>query len=334
MTPPPSTLTDWLAEVHAARTRVAGLAVRTPLVASPAFSAMAGAPVLLKPEFIQPPGSFKVRGAANKMRLVAEAGGAQGVVTFSTGNHARAVAWVAAQLDLAATVCVSERVPADKVAVLRRLGAQVVVAGESQDEAGDVARELARERGLEMVHPFDDPAVIAGQGTIGLELLEDCDALASVLVPLSGGGLIGGVAAALKASGCAARIVGVTIARGGAMAASLRHDHPVEVPEQETLADSLSGGIGPDNRYTFELARTCVDEVVELDESAIAAGVVAALRHERYVIEGAAAVGIAALMTERVRLEGPTAIVLTGRQIGLDRLAQLVEDDGGWSNDA
>ena len=334
MTPPPSTLADWLAEIHAARARVAGLAVRTPLVPSPAFSAMAGAPVLFKPELIQPPGSFKVRGAANKMRLVAEAHGAQGVVTFSTGNHARAVAWVAGQLGLAATVCVSERVPADKVAVLRRLGAQVVVAGESQDAAGDVARELARERGLEMVHPFDDPAVIAGQGTIGLELLEDCDALASVLVPLSGGGLIGGVAAALKASGCAARIVGVTIARGGAMAASLRHGHPVDVPEQETLADSLSGGIGLDNLYTFELARTCVDEVVELDESAIAASVVAALRHERYVIEGAAAVGIAALMTERVRLEGPTAIILTGRQIGLDRLAQLVESDGGWSNDA
>jgi threonine dehydratase len=330
---PIRTLADWLADIEAARRRLAGLAVRTPLVQSGELSRIAGAQVLLKPEFIQPPGSFKVRGAANKMRLLGQSQKRRGVVTFSTGNHARAVAWVAAQLGIPATVCISERVPADKLAALRRLDTEVVVAGASQDDAAVVAHELARTRALEMVHPFDDPAVIAGQGTIGLELLEDCDDLASVLVPLSGGGLAGGVAAALKACGVGARVIGVSLARGGAMAASLRHGRPVEVPETNTIADSLSGGIGLDNAYTFDLVRDHVDDVVELDEDAVTEGVVAALRHERYVLEGAAAVGIAALVTGRVQVEGSMAIVLTGRQIALEALAALVAAHNGWRTD-
>ena len=200
----------WTAEIEAARRRIAGLAVRTPLPQSPELSRRAGVPVLLKPEFIQPSGSFKLRGAASRMTQALADGPVPGFVTFSTGNHARAVAWVATRLGVPATVCVSRRVPADKVLALRRLGATVVVEGASQDEAGELARRLEHEHGLAMVHPFDDPAVIAGQGTIGLELLEDSGDLEAVLVPLSGGGLIAGIAAALKARRPEVRVIGLS----------------------------------------------------------------------------------------------------------------------------
>jgi threonine dehydratase len=326
-------LAGWLEEIERARGQLPGLAIRTPLVDATALSAGSGSQVLLKPEFMQPAGSFKVRGAANKLRLVAASRSARGVVTFSTGNHGRAVAWVAARLGLAATVCVSERVPADKVEVLQRLGAEVVVSGASQDEAGAVARELATTRGLAMVHPFDDPAVIAGQGTIGLELVEDRTDLAAVVVPLSGGGLLGGIAAALKGSGAATRVIGVTLA-SGAMAQSLRSGRPIEIRDQPTVADSLTGGIGLDNAHTLSLVRDYVDEVIELDEDALRGGVAAALRAERYVLEAAGAAPIAALTTGRVPADGPVALILTGRQISLRTLSDIMQTHGGWSDDA
>jgi threonine dehydratase len=320
---------DWLREVELARARIGALAVRTPLVHSTEFSKAAGVPVLLKPEFIQPSGSFKQRGAANKMaRLRAE--GTRRVVTFSTGNHARAVAWAASRLACEATVCVSRRVPADKVRALERLGARLVVEGDSQDEAAEVARKLAAEEELALVHPFDDIDVIAGQGTIGLELLADDPDLETVILPLSGGGLVGGVAAAMKAVRPGVRIVAVTLSSGAAMAASLRAGHPVEVAEATTLADSLSGGIGLENRYTFELVKELADEVVAVDEDDVARGVLAALGWERYVVEGAAAVGLAVILGCSLELTGPTAVVLTGRQIDLSTLARLADEHSEW----
>ena len=321
---------DWGAEVESARRRIAGLAVRTPLPASPELSRRAGAPVLLKPEFVQPSGSFKLRGAASRMTRALEEGPVPGFVTFSTGNHARAVAWVATRLGVPATVCVSRRVPGDKVAALRRLGAAVRVEGASQDEAGEVARGLERERGLVMVHPFDDPAVIAGQGTIGLELLEDSDELEAVLVPLSGGGLIGGIAAAVKARRPEVRIVGLSIVEGAAMVQSIRAGRPVDVEEADTLADSLNGGIGLDNAHTFGLVRDLVDELVLVGEADIARGLLAALKWERYVLEGAAAIGLGAVIGGLVELSGPTALILTGRQIALETLSSVAAAHRDW----
>jgi threonine dehydratase len=321
---------DWVAAIESARRRIAGLAVRTPLPLSPELSRRAGVPVLLKPEFIQPSGSFKLRGAASRMTRVLAEGPVPGFVTFSTGNHARAVAWVATRLDVPATVCVSRRVPADKVAALRRLGATVRVEGASQDEAGEVARGLEREHGLVMVHPFDDPDVIAGQGTIGLELLEDSGDLDTVLVPLSGGGLVGGIAAGVKARRPGVRVVGLSTVEGAAMVQSVRAGRPVDVEEADTLADSLNGGIGLHNAHTFGLVRDLVDELLLVDEAAIARGVVAALKWERYVLEGAAAIGVAAVLAELVELTGPTALILTGRQIALETLASVVEAHREW----
>ncbi|MGI8780234.1 MAG: pyridoxal-phosphate dependent enzyme [Solirubrobacteraceae bacterium] len=314
---------EWAAEIEAARKRIAGIAVRTPLAQSPELSRRAGVPVLLKPEFIQPSGSFKLRGAANRMTKTLADGPVPGFVTFSTGNHARAVAWAAVRLGVPATVCVSRRVPPDKLAALRRLGATVIVEGASQDEAGALARRLEHEHGLAMVHPFDDAAVIAGQGTIGAELLEDSAELDAVLVPLSGGGLVAGIAAAVKARRPTVRVIGLSTVEGAAMVQSIRAGRPVEVGEADTLADSLGGGIGLDNAYTFGLVRDQVDELVLVEEADIARGLLAALKWERYILEGAAAIGLGAVIAGQVELRGPTALILTGRQIGLDTLAAL-----------
>ena len=173
-----------------------------------------------------------------------------------------------------------------------------------------LACELAREEGLVMVPPFDDPWVIAGQGTIGLELLEDLPQIDSVLVPLSGGGLIGGIALVLKAASPRARVIGVSMARGAAMQASLEAGRPVAVVEEPSLADSLGGGIGQDNRYTFDLLRRLVDEVVLVEEEDIAAAMAHAYWQERLVVEGGAAVGIAALLEGRAQGLGQRCVVV------------------------
>ena len=322
-------LSAWSTAIDAARERIRGMVVRTVVSESVQLSRRAGVPVMFKGEFVQPSGSFKQRGAANMMLSALARGPVAGFVTFSTGNHARAVVWVAARLGVRATVCVSRRVPEDKVAVLRGLGGEVVIEGDSQDEAGEVAHRLAEERGLLLVHPFDDPDVIAGQGTIGAELVEDVADLDAVVVPLSGGGLISGIALAVKAARPGVRIIAVSPTRGAAMIAALRAGQPVDVPEVDTLADSLLGGIGLDNAYTFALVREHVDELVQVDEEAIARGIAAALKWERFVLEGAAAVGIGAILGG-LSLSGPTAVVLTGRQIGLDRLLAVTEAHRQW----
>lgn len=322
-------LSAWATAIDAARERTHGLALRTVLTDSVELSRRTGQRVMLKGEFAQPSGSFKQRGAANMMLKALAGGPVPGFVTFSTGNHARAVSWVAGRVGVPATVCLSRNVPADKTAVLRGMGAEVVVGGDSQDQAGEAARQLAAERGLVMVHPFDDPDVIAGQGTIGAELLEDATDLDTVVVPMSGGGLISGIALAIKAARPDVRVIGVSPTHGAAMIASLRAGTPVEVPEVETLADSLLGGIGLDNGHTFEVVANHVDEVVQVSEQSIAHGIAAALKWERCVLEGAAAVGIAAIL-DGLELHGPTAVILTGRQIGLERFAQVIDEQYDW----
>jgi threonine dehydratase len=308
-----------------ARQAIAPLVRRTPLVRSEALSRRFGRNVHLKLETLQTTGAFKLRGAANRLLQLSDPERAQGVVAVSTGNHARAVAHAARVQGMRAVVCMSPLVPANKVEAVRALGAEVKIVGRNQDEAEVVAKELAAERGLTFVSPFDDPFVIAGQGTIGLELLEDLPALDAVLVPLSGGGLIGGIALALKSADPAIRVIGVSMERGPAMVRSLAAGRPVAVEEEESLADSLGGGIGLDNRYTFDLARRYVDETVLVSEEEIAA----AMRHcywqERQIVEGAAAVGIAALLADRIRRPGENlAVVLSGGNVDMQRFTEIV----------
>ncbi|MBF5009077.1 hydroxyectoine utilization dehydratase EutB [Burkholderia pseudomultivorans] len=315
-----------LSDVYRARRRLAGHAVATPLVASATLSARIGAPVYLKLETLQPTGSFKLRGATNALVELA-AQRVTRVVTASTGNHGRAVAHAARVLGIEAAVCMSSLVPANKVDAVAALGARVVIAGNSQDDAQLAARRMVRDEGYAYVPPFDDPRIIAGQATIGLEILEALPDAGTLVVPLSGGGLFSGVAYAAKAIRPAVATIGVSMARGAAMHASLAAGHPVDVDEQPTLADSLGGGIGLDNRYTFEMTRALADDVVLLDEAAIARGIAHAYRDERLVVEGAGAVGLAALLDQRIaRRDGPVVVVVSGANIDMAVHRRLVSE--------
>ncbi|WP_346356980.1 hydroxyectoine utilization dehydratase EutB [Bosea sp. (in: a-proteobacteria)] len=304
-----------LPAIEAAAARIVGRVVRTPLVASPSLSRLCGKPIHLKLETRQPIGAFKLRGAMNAVLALTDDQRQRGLVTASTGNHGRAVAYTARELDLAATVCMSALVPANKVEAIRSHGAEVRIVGRSQGEAQVEVERLVAERGLTQIPPFDDLDVVAGQGTIGLELIEDLPELACVLIPLSGGGLAAGIAVAVKALRPSARIIGISMERGAAMAAAIRAGRPVEVIEEETLADSLGGGIGLANRVTFALCHDLIDEVVLLNEAEIAAGIRHAALVENEVVEGAGAVGIAALLAGKVSPQGPTAIIVSGRNI-------------------
>jgi threonine dehydratase len=261
-------------------------------------------------------GSFKLRGATNAILSLSEAQRQAGVVAASTGNHGLAVAHACRDAGAKAVICMSRLVPANKVEAIRALGAETRIVGDSQDEAQQEADRLVA-GGMAAVPPFDDPAVIAGQGTLGLEIMEDAPDLEAVLVPLSGGGLISGIALAVKTVNPHARVIGISMERGAAMAASLAAGRPVEVREERTLADSLGGGIGLDNRHTFAIVRERVDEVILLGEAEIAAGIRHAYEQEREIVEGAGAVGIAALLAGKVKPTGPTVAVLSGRNIDM-----------------
>ncbi len=305
-----------LETVRAARAAITGVALETPSVPSVAFSERAGRPILLKLETVQPTGAFKLRGAANAVAALGEDQRARGVVCASTGNHGRAVAYAARRHGIRAVVCLSSLVPGNKVAGVEALGAEVRRVGDSQDDAQEEVSRLVREDGLAEIPPFDHPDVIAGQGTIGLELAEQCPDLASVVVPLSGGGLIAGIAAAIKALQPAVKVIGVSMDRGAAMWESLEAGRPVAVREYASLADSLGGGIGLHNRWTFRMCRDLVDEVVLLTEDEIYRGMRALFDEARLVTEGAAAVGPAALIAGKLDLpQGPCVMVITGNNV-------------------
>lgn len=311
-----------LADVLEARKAIAGKADRTPLVASPYLSERAGREVLLKLELAQSTGAFKLRGAINALsRLPFDV---QGVTCCSTGNHGRSVAFAARERKLRAVICMSRLVPQNKVEAIRALGAEVRIVGGSQDDAQVESSRLVDENGLAEIPPFDDPGVIAGQGTIGLELLEARPDLVAILIPLSGGGLAAGVALAAKAIKPSIRIIGITMDRGAAMHESIRAGRPVEVREVESLADSLGGGVGLTNRVSFALCRDLLDATVLVDEVAIYRGMQAHFFEDRLICEGAAAVGAAALLEGLLDLPaGPVATILTGRNVDMNVLSAV-----------
>jgi threonine dehydratase len=313
-----------LRDVFDARRRIAGRVVRTPLLPSPSLTRRAGAPIHLKLENHQRTGAFKLRGATNTLLSLTPDERERGVVTVSSGNHGRAVAAVAADLGIAATICLSSRVPPAKVAAIESFGVAIVVAGPTQDDADAEARRLVDEEGLTFVHPFDDPRVIAGQGTVGLEILEDLPEVESIVVPLSGGGLISGIAAAAKAAGPQIRMVGVSQDRGPAMYDSLAAGRLVDVIEEDTLADALAGGLGPENHHTFEMCRDLLDETHLVSEEEIAGAMAALLRDDHQVVEGGGAVGVAGLLTGRIEVRGPTVAVLSGGNVSIDMLLEVM----------
>ncbi len=305
-----------ISDVKEARAALRGLATDTPLVPSPYLTARAGQPFHLKLEIAQPMGAFKLRGAANAIRHLPA--GAAGVACVSTGNHGRGVAFAARRNGVRAVVCMSKLVPQAKIDGIKALGAEVRITGRSQDDAQKECQRLVAEEGLVEISPFDDPHVIAGQATIGLELMEQCPDLACVLVPLSGGGLAGGIGFAVKSMKPDVQVIGISMDRGAAMQASLAAGHPVEVEEVASLADSLGGGIGLDNELSFALCRDSLDAVVLVEEADIYRAMQTLYYEDRIVCEGASAVGVAALQAGKLSLPaGPVAAIVTGRNLDM-----------------
>lgn len=313
-----------LEAVRSAQRAIRDLAVETPLLRADSLSEISNMAVHLKLETLQPTGSFKIRGAANLISRLPKEWRGRTVVCASTGNHGRAVAYAARALGYRAIVCLSSLVPKVKEDAIAALGAETRRVGTSQDDAMAEAAVLVRDEGCIPVPPFDHPDIVAGQGTIGLELIAAVPDLDSVIVPLSGGGLIAGIATAVKALRPGVQVIGVSMERGAAMQASLAAGRLVEVVEEPTLADSLGGGIGLDNRFTFALCRHLVDRVVLVSEIDIYRAISHLFRCYGLVTEGAGAVGAAALLSGRLsEIAGSTVVVVSGRNIDPDQFLTI-----------
>lgn len=311
-------------DVWKARKKISSWIQHTPLIFSQQLSERTGASIYLKLENLNTTNSFKIRGAFNKILSLSEEQKQQGITTFSTGNFGLSVGYVAKKLGIQAIICVSNRVPKVKVDLLKTTGAKVKIVGNSQDDAEKYSYQLQDEQGITVIHPFDDPFVIAGQGTIGLEILHDLPEVDTVLTGLSGGGLLSGLGIALKNNHPLIRLVGLSTERGATMYESIKAGKPIEVEEKDTLADSLLGGIGIGNQYTFRLVQQYADEIILLDEKEIAEGMSFMLNNHRMVIEGAAATGIGAVLNKRINLLGENVvIVISGSSVEPSTILQV-----------
>lgn len=316
-----------LADILTARNAIKDIADGTPLVPSPFMESVLGKPFFLKLENMQPIGAFKLRGAVNAIAPI-DPVTTPGVTCCSTGNHGRGVAFAARQRGIRAVICMSALVPKAKVDGIKALGAEVRIAGKSQDDALAESKRLSEREGLVEISPFDDPLVVAGQGTIGLEILQACPDIDTLLIPLSGGGLAGGVALAAKSINPGIKVIGISMDRGAAMHASIREGRPVEVEEVPSLADSLGGGIGLENRLSFSLCRDLLDDVVLVSEEEIYHAMQTLYYEDRIVAEGACVVGIAAILSGKIaKPTGPVATIITGRNLEMEIFTKIINGE-------
>jgi threonine dehydratase len=285
-----------LADIQEARQRLNGIARETPVYGSETFSRIAGRDVWLKAENLQRTGAFKVRGAVNRIALLSASERAAGVVAASAGNHGQAVAWAAREAGIPARIYVPQYAPMAKVEACRTYGSELIMGGESFEEALAAARADVDETGATFVHPFEDPIVIAGQGTIGLELAEQVPDAQTIVIPVGGGGLAAGIALALRAEHPDVRIVGVQAGLDGF-----------------TIADGIL--VKHPGELTMSILNDVLDELVEVDDELISEAIVLLLERAKLVVEGAGAVGVAALLAGKVGGSGPVAIVLSGGNI-------------------
>jgi threonine dehydratase len=312
-------------DVRAARERIQDRVYLSPCARSETLSRAAGCQAWLKLENLQMTGAYKERGALNKLLQLSAEERSRGLIAASAGNHAQAVAYHAGRLGAPATIVMPEGTPLLKVANTRGHGAKVVLAGTSYDEAYAEARRLEATEKLTFVHPFDDPAVIAGQGTVGLEILEQVPDADVLLVPVGGGGLASGVAVAAKALRPSVRVVGVEAEVLSSMLASLEEGKPVTLEPATTLADGIA--VKRPGDLTFAHVRALVDEIVTVSEEEIAGAILYLLEKEKTVVEGAGAVGVAALMNQKVaRVEGQKVVsVVSGGNIDVNVIARVIE---------
>ena len=318
-----------LATIIEARGRIRRFAVNSPLKPSFELGRRSGGQVFLKLENMQDTGSFKIRGAANSILKLSEEDGADGVIAASSGNHGRAVAYVAQRLGIESTICMTNLVPEDKIRGIREFGADVVLHGDDQNQAVEMALQIADERGLKYIPPFDDPLIISGQGTIGLEILEQMPSIEALVVPVSGGGLMSGIATAARAIRPNIEIIGVTTQYDAAIYESIRAGRVTMVGERPSIADALPGPIPLDNRYTFRICRDLVDEIVPVADDSIARAMRFAIDHEKVVLEGGGAIGIAHVLENSSRWRGrKVAVVCSGNNVSKERLESIFDQFG------
>ena len=314
-----------LADIRAAAGRIEGRMVRTPVRRSDWLSDITGADVHLKLEVVQPTSSYKIRGAFNAALRVHEravGGEPPRLVTASAGNHGRALACAARALRLPLTVFIAADAPRAKVDAIRTTGAELRECAD-YDAAERQAKEFAAGGGGLFISPYAHPDVIAGAGTIGLELFAELPSIDTVVVPVGGGGLISGIAIAVKALSPSTRVVGVEVAASCPFTKSLAAGHLVTIAVGRSLADGLTGNLDPDT-MTLDIVRELVDQIVVIDEPLLQRALEAVVTNEHLVIEGAAAVGPAAILSGRIDLKGTVAVILTGANIDRDRLVHVL----------
>jgi threonine dehydratase len=314
-----------IADIRAAAERVRSAIRLSPFVRSETFSQAAGRSVFLKLENRQATGSFKERGALNKILLLSPGERSRGVIAASAGNHGQAVAYHAAKRGIKAQICMPLTTPLVKVSATRGYGAEVILSGANYDEACEEAMRRCNEEQLAFVHPFDDEAVIAGQGTLGLEMLEQMDSLDAVVIPIGGGGLIAGVACALKETTRRTRVIGVQTLRLPSMKAAVERHALVTLPANKTIADGIA--VRCAGARTFPLVENYVDEIVTVDEEEIANAILQLLEKEKILAEGAGAVAVAALLNDRIpRSDGDKlGVLVSGGNIDVSLLSRIIE---------
>ncbi|OLT11565.1 threonine ammonia-lyase [Pseudonocardia sp. CNS-139] len=312
-----------LVDVEAARTLLTGVAKVTPMAGSRALTELCGGPVWLKCENLQRTGSFKIRGAYTRIARLGAAERAAGVVAASAGNHAQGVALAAQMLGTHATVFMPERAAIPKVGATRGYGAEVRLVGETIEGSIAAATEFARRTGAVFVHPFDHPDVIAGQGTVGLEILEQVPDVRTVLVCTGGGGLLGGIAAAVKAKRPDVAVVGVQAEGAAAWPASLAAGGPQQLASMRTIADGIA--VGRPGELTFPQVAALVDEIVTVGENALSRALLHCLERAKLLVEPAGAAGVAALLEEPRRFATPAVAVLSGGNVDPLVLLHVIE---------
>ena len=317
-----------LADILVARERLRGSIYYSPCAHSEHLSSLTGQHIYLKLENLQMTGSFKERGALNRIATLTPEQAARGVIAASAGNHAQGVAYHATARGIRALIVMPLPTPLVKVTATRGFGAEVLLHGANYDEACEEALRLAAEQNLTFIHPFDDPAVMAGQGTIGLELLEQVPQLEAVVVPIGGGGLIGGIACAIKQSNPDIRVIGVQTARLPSMATAVAQHHPVTIDSATTIADGIAVRRAGD--VTFPVVERYVDEIVTVDEDEIASAILVLLEREKTLAEGAGATALAALLNRKTMLSARalpahTAVLVCGGNIDVTLLSRIIE---------
>ena len=319
-----SPLSLTLADVLAARERLRDSIYLSPCPHSVMLSELTGQQVYLKLENLQMTGSFKERGALNRIAQLTPEQAARGVIAASAGNHAQGVAYHATKRGIRSLIVMPLATPLVKVTATRGFGAEVILHGANYDEACTEAMRLCAEQKLTFIHPFDDTAVMAGQGTLGLELLDQVSDLEAVVAPIGGGGLIAGVACAIKETKPNVRIVGVQTARIPSMEAAVKEHHPVTLDPATTIADGIAVRRAGD--LTLPLVERYVDEIVTVDEDEIAAAILMLLEREKTLAEGAGAAPLAALLQRRTSLKGArTAVLVAGGNIDVTLLSRIIE---------